>query len=108
MEIQRAANLGVIHQSLGIKPDSRISYQLTDYGFVIWDLATGTEYTIRQGQSKPSVARFELPQNITNIIAASDDDLKQRWIDSWLDGWTDERRTIFTELAYRGISTLGL
>jgi len=108
MEIQLAANLGLIHRQLGIDSNARSTYKLTDNGIVIWDLATGTRYTVTQGDPNPSVARFQLPQNIKDIISATDDQLKKRWSESWQDGWTDERETIFTELTYRGISMLGL
>ena len=108
MEIHHAADFGLMAQKLGIKPDSRVAYRFTDYGVVIWDLATGNEYTVRQGDPNPSVRRFQLPLNVKRIIEASDDDLKKRYSASWEDGWSDERETIFTELTYRGISALGL
>jgi len=108
MEIHRAANLGLMQQKLGIDPDARITYRLTEHGVVIWDLATEKQYTVTQGNPNPSVARFQLPQKVKDIVSASDDQLKKRWAESWIDGWSEERETIFTELAYRGISTLGL
>jgi hypothetical protein len=108
MEIQRAANLGLMQQKLGIDSNARITYRLTENGIVILDLATETRYTVTQGDPNPSVVRFQLPQNIKDIISASDDQLKKRWSESWPAGWSDERETIFTELTYRGISALGL
>jgi hypothetical protein len=108
MEIQRAANLGLIHQKLGIDSDARITYKLTANGVVIWDLATETQYTVTHGDPKPLVAGFQVPQNIKDIISASDDQLKKRWSESRQDGWSGERETIFTELTYRDISMLGL
>jgi hypothetical protein len=108
MEIQRAANLGMMQQKLGIDSNARITYKLTEFGVVIWDLATETRYTVTHGDPNPNVARFRLPQNIKNVISTSDDQLKKRWSESWQDGWSDERETIFTELTYRGISMLGL
>ncbi len=108
MEIQRAANLGLIHQKLGIDSDARITYKLTANGVVIWDLATETQYTVTYGDPNPSVARSQVPQNIKDIISASDDQLKKRWSESRQDGWSGERETIFTELTYRDISMLGL
>jgi hypothetical protein len=108
MEIHRAAELGLLTQKLGIKPDVRVAYQLTNTGIVIWDLSDGHEYTVRHGDPNPSVGQFTLPQNIKTIIEAADDALKKRLSESWMDGWSDERETIFTELTYRGISVLGL
>jgi len=98
----------LLAQKLGIKPDARVAYQLTNQGVVIWDLTTGNEYTVAQGDPNPAVGRFTVPQKIKDIIGATDDVLKKRLSESWRDGWSDERETIFTELTYRGISVLGL
>ena len=108
MQIQRAANLGLVHQELGIDSDARITYRLAVNGVVISDLATETQYTVTYGDPNPFVARFQIPQNIKDVISASDDQLKKRWSESRQDGWSDERETIFTELTYRGIRLLGL
>jgi len=108
MEIHRAANLGLMQQKLEIDPNARITFSLTENGLVIWDLTTENRYTVTQGNPNPSVDRFHLPKNIKDIRSASDDHLKKRWSESWEDGWSDERETIFTELTYRGISPLGL
>jgi hypothetical protein len=108
MQIQRAANLGLVHQELGIDSDARITYELTANGVIIWDLATETQYRLTYGDPKPSAARIQVPQNIKDLISASDDQLKNRWRESRQDGWSDERETIFTELTYRGIRMLGL
>jgi hypothetical protein len=51
---------------------------------------------------------FQLPPKIKSIIDATDDGLKKRLSESWKDGWSDERETIFTELTYRDVSVLGL
>jgi hypothetical protein len=45
---------------------------------------------------------------VKDIIALSDDQLKARWSQTWEQGWDDERETLFAELAFRGISVLGL
>lgn len=108
MEIQRAANLGLMHQKLGIDSDARITLRFTANSVVIWDLATENQYTVTNGNPNPSVARSQVPQNIKNVISASDDQLKKRWSESRQDGWSGERETIFTELTCRGISMLGL
>lgn len=108
MEIHRAAEFGPLAQKLGIKPDSRVTYRMTDRGVVIWDLAGGNKYSVTQGNPDASVERFTVPANIQRIIAASDDELKRRYSESWEDGWSEERETMFTELTYRGISALGL
>jgi hypothetical protein len=108
MEIQRASSFGFLAMQLGIKPVSRITYRIEEDGFIVWDLETATAYRIRQGDPNPQVRSFVIPENIKQIIAASDEELKERLKQSWLAGWSDERETIFTELNYRGISTLGL
>jgi hypothetical protein len=108
MEIHRAAEFGLLTQKLGIKPDVRVAYRLTNTGVVIWDLSSGHEYVVRHGDPNPSAGQFALPQNIKAIIEATDEALKKRLSESWMDGWSDERETIFTELIYRGISVLGL
>ena len=108
MEIHRAANLGLMQQKLGIDPKSRIAYQMIDRGVVILDLATETAYTVTHGNPQPAVARFRLSPKIKAIISASDDELKERWSESWEDGWSEERQTIFTELTYRSVNMLGL
>ena len=98
MKIHRAVSLGLLHQELGIDPEARITYKLTDSGIVIRDLATGTQYTVTQGDPNASVARFEIPKGIKQIISSTDDELKKRYSESWEDGWSDEREAIFTEL----------
>jgi hypothetical protein len=108
MEIHRAQSLGLLAQKLGIKPDARISYRMTQSGVVIWDLSTGNEYTVNHNNPNAIVSSFSLPTKIKQIIDATDDDLKKRYSASWMDGWSDERETMFTELTYRGINTLGL
>lgn len=108
MEIQRAASLGLLHQKLGIDPNARVAFKLIDTGVVILDLATETAYTVIYGNPEPAITPFQLSQNVKNIVAATDVQLKQRWSESKRDGWSDERETIFTELTYRGVNMLGL
>jgi hypothetical protein len=108
MEIQRAASLGLLHQKLGIDPNARVAFKLIDTGVVILDLATETAYTVIYGNPQPAIIPFQLSQNVKNIVAATDEQLKQRWSESKRDGWSDERETIFTELTYRGVNMLGL
>jgi hypothetical protein len=108
MEVHRASELGQLHRSLGIDPNARITFKLAVDGVIIWDLATQMQYTVVQGRSVPLVAHFQLPQYVNDIISANDDQLKKRWAESWRDGWSEERETIFTELTFRGISMLGL
>jgi hypothetical protein len=108
MEIHRAQNLGPLAQKLNIKPTARISYRTTQSGVVIWDLTTGDKYTITHGNPDAAVSSFQVPPRVKQIIDATDDELKKRYSESWLDGWSEERETMFTELTYRGISALGL
>lgn len=108
MEIQRASSFGFLAVQLGIKPVSRIAYRIEDDGFIVWDLATAMAYRLRQGDPNPQIRSFVIPENVRKILAASDDELTKRLKENWLDVWSDERETIFTELNYRGISTVGL
>lgn len=108
MEIQRAENLGLLQQKLGIDREARITFRLIESGIVIWDLKTGTCYTIQHGNLAPSVAILKIPQNVQTVILKSDNQLNERWTVSRQYGWSDERETIFTELTYRGTSVLGL
>jgi hypothetical protein len=78
MEIHRAAEFGALAQKLGIKPNSRVTYRMTDLGVLIWDLAEGNKYTVTQGNPNASVEPFTVPANVKKIIATSDDDLKKR------------------------------
>jgi hypothetical protein len=97
----------LLHQKLEIDPNARVAYKLIDTGVVILDLATETAYTVIYGNPQPAVIPFQLSQNIKNIISATDEQLKERWSESKRDGWSDERETVFTELAYRGVNMLG-
>lgn len=108
MEIQRAENLGPLHHALGIARDARITFRLAESGIIIWDLTAGTRYTIQNGNPTPGLASFQIPHNVQVIISESDDELRKRWAESWQDGWSDERETIFTELTYRGLSVPGI
>jgi hypothetical protein len=47
-----------------------------------------------------------VPQHVKDIIAATDDELKQRRLSTM--GWDDVRETVFSELAFRGTSMLKL
>ena len=108
MEIHRGQSLGLLAQNLGIKPASRVSYRETQTGVVIWDLTTGKKYTITHGNPDAAVSSFQVPPRIKQIIDATDNELKKWYSESWLDEWSEERETMFTELTYRGISALGL
>ncbi len=109
MEIHRAVSLGMLHRQLGINPDARISYEPIPGGVAVWDLETETEHTVNMDKvAKISSSRRALTPELQQVINGSDDDLKRRFSESWMAGWSEERETIFTELTFRGISTLDL
>jgi hypothetical protein len=108
MEIHRAAEFGLLGQKLGIKPrHSRVTYQMTEHGVVIWDLAEGKKYTVVRGNPNATMVPFDVPSNIQKIIGATDDALKKRYSESWQDGWSEERETLFTELNLPGNQRTG-
>jgi uncharacterized protein (DUF302 family) len=111
MQYQPAGNLGALHQQLGIPAKARMHYQLmTDgpLGVYIWDLDSGNTFiVVQQHDHNPILpGRRQLPAHVTEIIAATDDDLKQRWTSTM--GWDEVRETLFSELNFRGISVLEL
>jgi len=106
MQIQRGIQFGRLYQQLEIDANSPVSYQVMPTGLIIWDLATGVQYKV----NPPNVAqaRFDVPQWVKEILAASNEELKKRWTESSMDGWSEERETIFTELTCRGVRMLDL
>lgn len=109
MQINRGVQLGLLQQQLGIDANARISVQLTQAGAVyIWDFGTGTQFIFDGNLQNVTVTKnhFEVPKRMQEIFNASDTELKKRWDEGWLDGWTDERETIFTELVMRGVNML--
>lgn len=107
MEIQRAKHFGQIIRQLGIDPDTRLTYERTATGLMFWDLNSGQAYTVNFGQP-PTVRPFVVPEAVRAIIGMTDEQLKKQWSDSWMDGWSEDRETIFTELTFRGISILDI
>jgi hypothetical protein len=96
MEIQRAAALGLLQRTLKIEPNVRIAMRLTDGGGVdVWDLSSGKMYRIMPGNVL--IEDHPVPANVKEIVATSDDVLRKRLRDTWQQGWTEERQTIFTE-----------
>jgi hypothetical protein len=108
MQYQQAVRLGMLHRQLGIPPNARIFLQITTEGTIgafIWDLDSGNTYLVVYGAT-PIRGKREVPKKVKDIIAASDDDLKKRWLSTM--GWNDERETVFSELNFRGIDILQL
>jgi hypothetical protein len=106
MEIQRASNLGPLHQKLGIAPDARVSYHLTQVGVTVWDIATGTAHTVHANTGTVTTEKFLVPKQVNEIIEATDMELQRRWTENREQAWGDLRQTIFTELNFRGISVV--
>jgi hypothetical protein len=104
MEIQRASNLGPLHQKLGISPGGRVCYQLTPDGVTLWDIDTGTAHAIQARTGTVTTEKFLVPKQVKEIIEATDTELLRRWSENRKQAWGDLRQTIFTELNFRGIS----
>ncbi len=102
IKIHRAQEFGLLTQKVGIAPNARVTYQLTRNGIVLRDLETSTQFTVAENGDVLE-EDFNVPDNLKRIFNASDNDLKKQWDDSWEEGWTDERETIFTELVRRGV-----
>ena len=107
MQYQQAVRLGKLHQQLGLPANTRIQLNITTQGTIgafIWDLETGNTYGVVQGSVIRGIR--EVPQHVKDIIAATDEDLKKRWLST--EGWDEVRETVFSELAFRGIDILKL
>jgi hypothetical protein len=105
MQYQHAIRLGMLHQNLGIPAKARIHLQISNAGAFIWDLDAENTYVVAHGVN-PTKGRRQIPQHVKEIISATDDDLKNRWLSTM--GWDDVRETVFSELAFRGIDILKL
>jgi hypothetical protein len=103
MQFFTARRLGQLHHQLGLRSDTRVFLQIMTGGTTgayIWDLETGNTYLVISSQE---VVRGQnvVPDHVTRIITASDEDLKNRWLSS--KDWDDDRETMMTEFALRGI-----
>jgi len=101
----------MLHRQLGIPANARIMLQMVTDGAIgafIWDLETGRTYTVLNQSGDTSVlpGQRDVPQHVKEIIAASEDDLKRRWLSTM--GWDEVRETVFSELAFRGVDILKL
>ena len=108
MQYQEAVRLGRLHQQLGIAADARICLKMLPEGspgVFIWNLENGKTYVVIAG-AQPIVGQMEIPEHVKNTIKATDDDLKQYWLSTM--GWGEQRETVFSELAFRGINVLKL
>jgi hypothetical protein len=110
VEIQRASNLGALHQTLGIDADSRISFSGFDSQrrCEIWDLTTGNYFAVSAFSSPPAVeaSQVAVPDWVKPIIEMPTDQLLAEYKASWQDGDAEERMAKFTELNFRGVSAL--
>ncbi len=104
MEIHRAANLGPLHQKLGIAPDARVCYQQTPDGVTVWNITSGTAHAVHAKTGTVTTEKFLVPKQVMEIIEATDTELLRRWSENRKQAWGDLRQTIFTELSFRGIS----
>jgi hypothetical protein len=108
MQYQHAIRLGALHQTLGIQAEARVLLQITPQGAHVWDVDAGNTYDVVQDGDRARVIRGQraVPAHVTEIIAATDGDLKHRWVTTM--GWDEVRETIFCELSYRGVDILHL
>jgi hypothetical protein len=106
MEIHQATELGQLGKTLGLAATSRITFEVTNDGVMVWDLDHGIKYTVSVSSRHVNREAFEVPKQIKEIFDTPDDVLKKRWDDHWSEGWTEEREIIFTELCRRGVSML--
>jgi hypothetical protein len=109
MQYQRAANLGMLHQQLGIPPNARMFFELVKNGIFIWNLDNGDTYTVVQvqdGSVQQSPGHRNIPEETKMIIGETDDLLKARWLSTM--GWDEIRESVFSELSFRGINILKL
>lgn len=102
MQYQEAVRLGMLHQQLGIPANARVYFEITPNGGYFWDVDSGKTYVVAPPNITPGARA--VPPHVKEIIAATDDVLKQRWVSTM--GWDDVRETIFSELAFRGINVL--
>src|ERR1700684_2777344 len=108
MQFFSAASLGRLHRELGLRGDTRVFLQIMTAGSTgafVWDLESGNTYLVLSSQE---VVRGQnrVPDHVTEIIRASDADLKGRWLST--QQWDDDRESIMCELAVRGIGVLEL
>jgi hypothetical protein len=109
MEYFTASRLGMLQQQLGLGADDRVSCQAPTQDMpsvFVWDLQTGTTYTVTLTPPDLAKGYREVPNTTKNVMAASTDDLKKRWLST--RGWDDDRSSIFSELTIRGVRILDL
>jgi hypothetical protein len=107
MQYQEAVRLGKLHRQLGLAEKARVYVKVTTDGAVgayIWEMETGNTFTVVPGNVIRGQAA--VPQHVKDIIAATDDELKRRWLSTM--GWDEVRETVFSELAFRGTDMLKL
>jgi hypothetical protein len=103
MQFFTASRLGRLQQDLGLREDTRVSLQIMTGGATgayVWDLETGNTFLLIQAQE---IVRGQnrVPERVTQILSASDEDLKSRWCAA--EVWDDDRESLMSELAARGI-----
>jgi hypothetical protein len=66
------------------------------FGIYVWDLESGNTYIVFQNHPANPITpgRREVPQHVRNVIAATDEDLKNQWR-STMD-WDEVRETVFS------------
>jgi len=103
MQFFTASRLGRLQQDLGLRGDTRVFLQIMTGGATgayIWDLETGNTFLLIQSQE---IVRGQnrVPDRVKEILTASDEDLIARWRAT--QEWDDDRESLMSELAARGI-----
>jgi hypothetical protein len=104
MQFFTASRLGRLQQDLGLRDDTRVFLQIMTGGATgayVWDLETGNTFLLIQAQETVR-GQNRVPDRVTQILTASDEELKDRWRAT--EDWDDDRESLMSELAARGIS----
>jgi len=106
MQFFKARRLGRLHQELGLRSDARVFLQIMTGGVTgtfLWDLQTGNTYLLLSAQEVIR-GKNQVPDRVRQILTASDEDLKSRWVSA--QEWDDDRESLMSELAARDIAVL--
>jgi hypothetical protein len=104
MQFFKAKRLGRLQQELGLGSDMRVFLQIMTGGATgafLWDLENGNTFLLISSQEIIR-GNNQVPDRLTQIFTASDEELKNRWLA--MQDWDDERESIMSELAARNIA----
>lgn len=107
MEIHVSNEFGPYMQQLGIAPKTRVGFKETSNTKIFWDLGRGLRFTV--STTEPSLVteeQFVIPARLKEILAADNSTLEKWYDEGFMDGWSEDQETLFTELTVRGVSLL--